>query len=459
MLHRHLASFFLILLLCAVGAAACAVTGNADFDPPDGVSADAVSGKSPDGGTLSASQSSLPCNVEAILKTNCGNCHGTEPKFGASLPLVTQADLMKMGSGSQSTKRVYELVRERLHDDVKPMPPRPNPRLDPNSMAVFDAWVQAGAKASTEVCNATPPTFGANKLACTADTVFKASKPWTLQANSPLDQTVCFGASVTFAQKRHVTALSPVIDKGPLVRNILLFQAGTPVPTEPFPCSEAGSSSWQLVAGWAPGGQNLELPPQAGLPQPAGASHWVVQVRYGPTGTETVTDQSGYGLCTTEALRPYDAGLLAFGSSNFTIPAHSTLTVSCDYRLEPRFRDVTFLSAAPHMQSLGQSISMERLVGGGGTPEMLYTQNPFRSEAQTNATIAKTVAPNDIIRTTCSWKNMTDAQVGFGDATGSETCLSFVAYYPKIKEGPVGKTRLPDLPWNDPLRRSACTAK
>ncbi len=444
----------------ALMAVACAVTGTADFDPPDGVSADAVLANKEDGGDAAASttRGDLPCDVDAVLKKHCQQCHGSEPTFGASLSLVTHADLMKLAPGDASAKKVFDLVKERIHDDAKPMPPSPNPRLPANALTVFDAWINAGTKPSTETCDATGHDVNIKPLSCTPDTTLKASKPYTLKANSPLDQTMCFGVSVPRAKKRHVTALAPTLDKKEVIRNILLFQTDKPVPSEPFPCSEVGSTSWQLVAGWAPGGNNLEFPPEAGLPEAPGTTHWVVQIRYGNTGASEIIDQSGYELCTTELLRPNDAGILAFGTTNFMIPPRATHTLACDYRLERRFKNVVFVSASPHLQSLATSVTMQRLVGGSGSPEMLLEQREFRAEAQLSYRISKPVAQNDVIRTTCAWKNTTDTQVGFGESQGAETCFNFVAYYPKIIEQVVGKGRLPALPFDAPVKQASCTA-
>src|SRR5262245_26795932 len=81
--------------------------------------------------------SGLPCDVGAILQKNCQTCHAATPAYGAPMPLVSYADL--------ATNHVADRVKARIHDDNKPMPPSPNPRLSASDMAVIDKWVGAGA--------------------------------------------------------------------------------------------------------------------------------------------------------------------------------------------------------------------------------------------------------------------------------------------------------------------------
>ncbi len=34
----------------------------------------------------------MPCEVEAIVKAHCQSCHSAQPVYGATMPLMTQAD-------------------------------------------------------------------------------------------------------------------------------------------------------------------------------------------------------------------------------------------------------------------------------------------------------------------------------------------------------------------------------
>ncbi len=408
-------------------------------------------------GTRIETATGLPCDVDAILKTRCQTCHGSEPQFGASAPLVTWDDLQKPGPGAYANKKVYELVKERIADDARPMPPSPQPRLTSDERATIEKWIASGAESSPATCTNEAPKDGVKPLSCKPDQVLKASRPYSLKPDGPTDQYVCFGVDVNVPKKRHVIGLAPLVDNKQIVHHILLFRTNKAVSPEPFECDAFGSAAWTLVAGWAPGGDNLELPKEAGFPEEAGTTHWVLQIHYNNSNTKTGSDQSGYELCTTEDLRPHDASVLAFGSTKFDIPPRATHTIRCDYRLDKRFEGVKFFNASPHMHVLGQSMSTERLPGGNGTPETIFEQKNFSFEAQANYPIDKSVAPGDVIRTRCTWKNPGDTRVGFGEGTGDEMCFNFIGYYPAIPDRTI--LGLPVFTWVTPSHSASCTVE
>ena len=189
------------------------------------------------------------------------------------------------------------------------------------------------------------------------------------------------------------------------------------------------------MAGWAPGGNNLELPSEAGFPEEKGTTHWVIQLHYNNAkNLAGQLDNSGYDLCTTDKLRPNDAGVVAFGSTKFGIPPRSTTTVKCDYKLPATFKDVKLFNASPHMHTRGTAMSTERLAGGTGAPVSIFANPNFNFENQANFPIKAQVAPGDVMRTRCTWKNAGDTTIAFGENTGDEMCFDFIGYYPNIPD-------------------------
>ena len=396
----------------------------------------------------------LPCDVDAVLKSKCQTCHASEPKYGASTSLVTYDDLHEEHAG----KKLLDLVKQRIHDDARPMPPTPNPRLAAEEAATLDAWIAGGAKPSDARCTNAGPKDDVKPLSCKPDTVLKAAKPFTMQQGGALDQYVCFGVDIDLTKKRHVTALAPKVDNKKILHHILLFQAPSSESADPFPCEAFGSASWKLVAGWAPGGNNLELPAEAGFPEEPGTTHWVLQLHYNNAlNLAGATDRSGYEMCTTEQLRPNDAGVIAFGSTKFSIPPRASHTVRCDYELPSSFQGVKMFNASPHMHTRGTAMSTERLPGGTGAPEMVFEQKKFDFENQANFPIAASVAPGDVMRTRCSWKNPGDTTIGFGEGTGDEMCFDFIGYYPNIPDRTI--FGLPVFTWITPSLSAKCTAE
>ncbi|MBX3189073.1 MAG: peptidylglycine alpha-amidating monooxygenase [Labilithrix sp.] len=445
----------------AVAIVACTVSPSAlergaGRDDPSSPGTEIVTG--PNGNPVETTATGLPCDVDKVLKTRCQTCHSAETKYGASAPLVTHADLQKSGPGASAGKKIYELVSERIKDEARPMPPSPNPLLTADELATLDGWIKAGAKASSDTCTSERAGDGVKPLSCKPDTTLVAGAKFTMQPGAPLDQYVCFGVDINLPAKRHVTALAPKVDNTKILHHILLFQAPKSEPSTPTACSAFGSAAWKLVAGWAPGGNNLELPPEAGFPEEKGVTHWVLQLHYNNAlNLPGQTDQSGYDLCTTENLRPNDAGVVAFGSTRFNIPPRATHAIRCDYTLPSTFNGVKLFNASPHMHTRGSAMSTHRLPGGTGAPEKIFEMPNFNFENQANFPITASVAPGDVMRTRCTWKNPGDATIGFGEGTGDEMCFDFIGYYPNIPDRTI--FGLPLFTWITPSQSASCTVE
>jgi hypothetical protein len=380
----------------------------------------------------------LPCDVQEVLAKNCQTCHGSATKSGASAPLVTFDDLHEDRDG----KKVYELVRDRIHADSGRMPPAG--RLAPSDLKVMDDWFAGGAAKSSASCKSDGPPPATRPFVCPAPgkvSVMKPTTPFTWTDDSKDDQYVCFGVDEVIAKKRHIVSLGPMIENLDIVHHVLLFQSDEAESAEPHPCAALSSVKWKMITGWAPGGGNFELPPEAGFPLETGQTHWVLQIHYNNTRhLKNQSDSSGYQICTTDQLRPNDAGVIAFGSKSFTIPPRTAKhTITCDYELGSAYAGVKMFGATPHMHTRGTSITTERIPGGTGTPELMFGQTPFNFENQSNFPLDdKPVEAGDVMRTTCTWKNPDDTTVKFGENTSDEMCFNFFTYYPAIPDKSIG---------------------
>ncbi len=388
---------------------------------------------STDPAASSIAGSGLPCDVAKVLQRNCWQCHGVSPRYGAPMPLTTWSALNAKAISNPSRK-VYDLLTERVHANAtdKPMPPPPNTALTEGELKTLDTWTKAGAPKSTEECatdySSVPGTQ--SPLSCTPDTHFRAPTPWTMPTKTT-DEYVCYGIDVDVTAKRHVTGLAPHVDNPAIVHHILLFQSDESVDPTPRACGAFGSLQWKLVAGWAPGGTNMELPAAAGFPENVGKTHWVVQVHYNNLQhLEGQQDASGYDLCSTETLRPYDADVMAFGAMNFQLPARATTTITCDAAVSTDV-PLHFFSAWPHMHNLGASMTSWHIPDGTDTPLMFATQPKWSFGNQLAFGVDVVYNPGDRVRTSCAWNNTTDKRVNFGEDTADEMCFDFVAYYPK----------------------------
>lgn len=432
----------------AAVAIACAILIACSGEAPGVAAADGGAGPGPSG---SPGVGGLPCDVDAVLAKGCRTCHGATPAFGAPMPLASLADL-RADSKAYPGKKVFERVGARIHDDASPMPQPPNPRLPSADAAVLDRWIAAGAPAGTEACAApTPNPGGVTPLACNADQRVRPASRFAM--TNATDLYVCYGFDTTAAQRRHVIAGAPHIDNPKIVHHVLLYQAEAAVSATPQPCGAGGGRDWRLVTGWAPGGRNFELPPEAGFAEEAGTTHWAIQIHYNNAqGLVGETDASGYDLCTTDQLRPNDADIMATGTMQIDIPPRSTFTTTCDLAYPSSYGPIKVLSAWAHMHRLGRAEYAKRM--RGGQDAMLLDVPAYDFSVGAGATSVNVdLGPGDTIQTMCQWRNDTDAAVRFGEGTGDEMCFAFLTYYPKITA--------PRFRWSSPSSPlvSRCTTK
>jgi hypothetical protein len=400
------------------------------------------------GGAATAGQ--LPCDVADVLGSHCTTCHAASPKYGAPMPLVTYADLMAPGV-SDPSKHVYELVENRIHDEIRPMPPAPNARLGASDTQTLDAWIGAGAPAATDsTCGAGgggqsgSGGSGGAAPACKPDTPVIPSSSFTMPKDTD-DIYICYGIDVETSQEKQVIGLLPKLDNESIVHHMVLFQADAAADPGPTPCSITGALGWRILTIWTPGSEGFVLPAEAGIPLDS-TTHYVVQVHYNNLAHRAgQTDHSGFELCTTTDLRPNEADVLAFGSENFTIPAHGSLDMTCDFQIPESIPETHVIGATPHMHKLGTVISTH----AGPAAADLGTRDPWDFNAQYWSSFDQVIHGGDTVSTRCAWANPTSNAVSFGEFTEDEMCFSFTMYYPRITA--------PGWSWSVPATQSKCS--
>ena len=346
------------------------------------------------------------------------------------MPLVTHADLVAP-SKSDPGRRVFEQIATRIHDDARPMPQPPNPRLEPAEMKVLDDWIAAGAPAATEACAGRDGGASVTgRLTCKPNERIRPTAPYRMPNNVD-DVLVCYGWDSPHDAKRHIIGLSPAIDATKALHHVTLLEADRAVSPAPAACEPEAMASWRPLYGWAPGAADLELPPQAGLALEPG-SHYVVQLHFANPSRSAVVDSSGFDLCSTEKLRPNDADVMAFGTMEITVPARGSLARDCSVPVPPEGATTHLFAAFPHMHKLGTSISTVVHPGGAGAPVDLGTVPAWDLGNQTWLPLDYTLRPGDVVQSKCSWRNPTDHGVGYGPTADDEMCFSYVMYFPKI---------------------------
>jgi hypothetical protein len=218
-----------------------------------------------------------------------------------------------------------------------------------------------------------------------------------------------------------------------------------PSPQVDDPASLCIEDPWtDMLWGWAPGGENLYLPPDAGFR--AGENGTVTvrfQVHYDNPLQQAFTDSGGFDILYTDELRPYDAGFAAFGDiANIYIPANEPAhehVASCGANFTQAVFDgpLNVIGTWLHAHNRGSVLWGEVIPGSGLAPFELGRADPYLFDYQTVelAPEGTVLMPGDEIRTHCVFDNSDNSNpVTGGTATADEMCVNFVLYYPKSEQ-------------------------
>lgn len=427
--------------LAVAGFIACGQETSAT--PDADASSSSTTSSSGDAPPVVTTGSGIPCEVDQILAANCRSCHQSPTRYGAPRPLLSYEDLMAP-SVTEPNKSMHVLARERMREEGGRMPPPPNAAVSDADLAIWDAWVAAGAPRGPEACHSEVKPDPDLDVDCTPDISLRPPSKFTMP-KEVADEYVCYGVDVTPEQARHIFAMRPVVDNHSILHHVLLFESPRAFSTTPTPCSSGGSIDWRIVYGWAPGGTSIVLPPEAGM-RLEGTTHYVVQLHYNNVqALEGQQDGSGFELCSTTQLRPNDADVIAFGTNSIELPPGSERSYDCRFSIPSQLGGgVRFIAAMPHMHQLGSKITT--YVEKGEQSFDLGTVDDWNFQTQYWQPLSVDVNAGDTVRTRCTWQNRGSSTVSFGEDTADEMCYSFSMYYPRIS----------NLPWALPAQLAQC---
>lgn len=126
-----------------IAAVAGCYTGSAvDANRAPTAEVDGAQPDARDGGPATpAAATGIPCDVAALLKTECATCHGETLSGGAPNRLVSYDDLAAI-SESDPSSTVAALSLARMRSTRRPMPPER--QLGEGAIDAFAKWVTAG---------------------------------------------------------------------------------------------------------------------------------------------------------------------------------------------------------------------------------------------------------------------------------------------------------------------------
>lgn len=428
--------------------------------------------------------SALPCAVNNVLKASCQSCHAAVPIGGAPMALLTYADLTKPAI-TQPTKKVYELVKERVHDSKRPMPP--NNALMPVDLAALDSWIDAGAQAapaSDAAACAAPAgttewqgmgaldgskgrlTAGPGEICyefkvhggMTADDITK----FDIKEGEFYEQ---FYYKIPWPAGSVATAYATIADNAPVLHHWLLFSTNEPQPegahmVAPYP-TLIGTDPI-LLAGWAVGGPNLVAPQDVGfeLPDPGERTINVQWHFYNSTG-KAQQDASSLQICTVpKAMRQHIGGVTWLGTEDLYgnkwfggagMPSHQTtkFTTTCVPGRAGLAADepIHILGFEPHMHRIGKHMTTAVKKADGTT--MTIFDKPFSFGSETHYFASYDLMPGEQLITNCTFDNDNDFNVTFGESSDTEMCYQFTFAYPAhaMTNGAPSILGVPDTCW------------
>jgi hypothetical protein len=382
----------------------------------------------------------LPCDIENILREKCQACHGATPKYGASMPLTTYADLLKPAPANPSVP-VWQMMQWRVNHPTSPMPPIGQTPLTDSQQARLNAYFAQQAPSGTQTCtDLVPPgdlssLAGPEYLPCTPNVRLKAHAPSSTTPYSvPAAYTntySCFTFRNPFAAGQHAVAWAPIIDNDAIVHHWVLFgmESGTDGRVSQADECYAAGGFGTTVAAWGPGGTNsvLDGDVSLGLDYP----FYTLQVHYSNTTAAAQTDASGVAFC-SGAPRPNVAGMITLGSVEVNVPAGASNVVGAESICDELSIDgtpITIVSTSPHMHVLGRGFRTEHW----GHDDLSYIpigEWNFDTQKTYFKRPRRVVQPTDVLRTTCWYSNPTGRAVGYGPATSDEMCYDFLIGYP-----------------------------
>ena len=191
-----------------------------------------------------------------------------------------------------------------------------------------------------------------------------------------------------------------------------------------------------LIAGWAVGGCNVELPSDMGLELagPSSGKKLMVQWHHFNLTGENQYDASRVQICVVPRSARAHIGSITIlgteglgGSQGLPMGVERTYGSSC---LNATAEPVTIVAIWPHMHERGISAHAE-LVDGDGTATSVFDK-PFWHEENVHYAMTPqvVVAPGQALRTACTYLNNSGYSTGYGISLIQEQCYQFVFSYP-----------------------------
>jgi mono/diheme cytochrome c family protein len=363
--------------------------------------------------------------VKPLIERYCGTCHGDVPSFGAPVALTGYDAL----TAPRAEGRLSARVAERTRDGT--MPPTGMPRLPAEDAEAITRWASCGALGAPDaggLVSSAAPLIAPDEAPVGLAQLDLLAPEHPVSVDTQ-DEYWCFVFDADLPGDRFVRRFEMVYGE-PRVLHHLIVARDVDKQLAPgnYACGggEGMPAGSQYLYAWAPGQQALQFP-SGGLRVKPG-DRLVVTIHYNNGARiPDVRDSSGVRLY----LAPPEGteyGMFAVGSLGFTLAPRRRTEVASRCEIGT---PTTLFGGMPHMHQLGSAFSTHLERAGERTPLVSLTGWDF--ESQLFYSFPASLAPGDVLVTTCTYDNPRDEAVRFGEGTGDEMCNNFMYATPPPK--------------------------
>ena len=212
------------------------------------------------------------------------------------------------------------------------------------------------------------------------------------------------------------------------VHHLLLSKATVKEPEGWAECKVLLRTSWIPMFGAATDDATLTTPAGSGFVLPAG-TQIVAQFHFLNPTAQAVTLPPRFEMRRTQRADVDPVGLLAFGPSDFSLPAKSKtdLVDECT-----TVSDYDVFALGPHMHYAGRGLTFE-VQQPDGTYKKVYSVDDYAFDRQKIDQMTLPLASNLRTRTTCTFENKGDQPLVFGESSSNEMC--FLVMFVRGREG------------------------
>jgi hypothetical protein len=245
---------------------------------------------------------------------------------------------------------------------------------------------------------------------------------WNLAAN----EEGYFCVYATVPRDVYVKAFRPLTPVGTHHTVLTRYTGSTP---DGIARCSAATNGQSMIYGSGVGAPDFAFPAGVGLHLPAGTRLLLNLHLYNATDVP-LTGTSGSLIQEAAAAEIQHRAELVLAGPTFTLsvpPGVSTQSGTCNVNAitdEP----IQVFALSQHMHKLGRH--MRSVVVRGGTEIVLQDLAYDFEQQEFHLRTPVELRPGDVVRTSCTYENMTGATVRFGDSSDEEMCFSDLFYYP-----------------------------